>query len=76
MLYTVEEMAKKPGRVTYTRSATRKKNTKNIKTGLKINKIKIIFTLRLGLATVWAQGNYSLKLFCFALANALIIHFI
>ena len=63
MLYTVGETAKKPGRVTYTRSATRKKNTKNIKTGLKINKIKIIFTLRLGLATVWAQGNYLLKLF-------------
>ena len=23
-----------------------------------IKQIKIIFTLRLGLATVWAQGNY------------------
>ena len=27
------------------------------------HKLKIIFSLRLGLATVWALGNHSLKLF-------------
>ena len=26
-------------------------------------KFKIIFSLQLGLATVWALGNYSIKLF-------------
>ena len=39
MLYAVGETAKKPGRVTYTRAATRKRNTKNTK---KTSKIKII----------------------------------
>lgn len=39
MLYTVGETAKKPGRVTYTKAATRKRNTKNTK---KTSEIKII----------------------------------
>lgn len=56
MLYTVGKMAKAAGACDIHKSGNPKEEYEKYK-------IKIIFTLRLGLATVWAQGNYSLKLF-------------